>query len=200
MNELCVFTNLSSREWAAWVQATLSGIAIFVAVMMPWIQHRRDLKTEARRRKAEKNEQVRVFEMIMMHAALATNGAADVLLNATTVDHNLALDIKVHLDIVAETNEMVRKIPFHELPSAAVIRSAYHLSRTSTKMEDYLSRLKLSLEKDDFNLADAKSMAKTQHAQTTKRLRAFRHTVAEFCDHQSGAETPAIESNEKDAI
>lgn len=191
MNELCLFTNLTSPEWAAWVQALLSGVAIVVAVFLPWIQHRRDLKAEASRRKDEKNERVRIVEMIMMHAAVATQNAADVLLNATVVDEKLALEVKVHRDIVAESNDMVSGIPFHELPSAAVLRSAFHLSGTSTTMGDYLSRLKTSLESGTFDLTDAKRMAQLQKTQSTQRLEALRRVVNEFCNPQLAVDAAA---------
>lgn len=51
MNNLCFMTNLSSSEWAAWVQAVGSVAAILVAVgvsyLQHWAQERRDRRREA---------------------------------------------------------------------------------------------------------------------------------------------------------
>lgn len=49
MNNLCFMTNLSSAEWAAWVQAVGSVIAIFVAIGVSYWQHRAQERRDRRR-------------------------------------------------------------------------------------------------------------------------------------------------------
>jgi len=110
MNNLCFMTNLTSSEWAAWVPAIGSVTAIFVAVAIPSIQHRR----EQRRTEAEAKEVSidRIFQcqLIAMEFVNILAGAHSQL-QGSQAFQPLALDHQSINELRAETQQ----VPIHRL-------------------------------------------------------------------------------------
>jgi hypothetical protein len=77
VNELCVFTNMTSAEVAAWVQAGGSLLALGVAFFVVWWQHRAELRSQAARETREAAQYVRSYLGIVALARVTFQPAYD---------------------------------------------------------------------------------------------------------------------------
>ena len=93
MNELCFLSNLTSAEWAAWVQAIGSIVAIIAAA---WIaihvvkrQHQNALELHKTEKRTEKVETAKTLFVLASNSSKAMKHIATQLSNRETV-HNAA--------------------------------------------------------------------------------------------------------------
>lgn len=71
MSALCVSTDLTSNEWAAWVQAVGSILAIVAAFLVMIVQHALERSRAAQEQKESNLERLRVVAYVGMYAGSA---------------------------------------------------------------------------------------------------------------------------------
>jgi hypothetical protein len=124
MNELCFLSNLTSSEWASWVQAIGSIVAIiaaaWIAVHQAKLQHKSALELHRTARLTARAEVARTL------SALAENSAkAMVLVGGQLHDREAvrqAAEGLIRCDIgeVQRFDGYLSAIPLHELPDSLV--------------------------------------------------------------------------------
>jgi len=124
MYNLCFLSNMSSAEWAAWVQAVGSILAILgavgVAVWQTNKQHGNALALLAAERQLEKRELARTLTILAKNCAKAASFFADALRDREAV-YNIAEGLEP-LDVgeLTKLDTAISAIPLHELPSSLV--------------------------------------------------------------------------------
>ncbi|MEK8034989.1 hypothetical protein AACH06_29590 [Ideonella sp. DXS29W] len=124
MSELCLLTNLSSSEWAAWVQAVGSIAAIIgaagIAVWQSRKQHQNSIELLRAENRFTRTELARSFLSLSSNCRIAMGHAAGKLKNREAV-HAIA-EGQVHFDFeeLKVIEGAVRAIPLHTLPSSLV--------------------------------------------------------------------------------
>jgi hypothetical protein len=180
MDNLCLTTNLSSVELAAWAQAIGAFVAILASAMvaigvMSW-QHKHDhamfqqhLQARAKEIKAEQDRRLQVIERVVLHTAVATLGAAEAILQADEDDPELGLTIKVQRDLLNQANLLIPPIPMHEQVSPELVSTIFMIATAGTRMEDYLTRWSAHLAEGCFSMSNAKSAASHMRETTIER-------------------------------
>lgn len=124
MNTLCFASNLTSTEWAAWVQAVGSILAIVIATgIAVWVAHRQHnnaLALHAAEQRYAKSETTKTL------LVLAQNCAKAVATVIGQVDDRAAVyeiaEGRAHCDIeeIARLDLAIMGIPVHNIPSSLV--------------------------------------------------------------------------------
>lgn len=124
MNTLCFMTNLTSAEWAAWVQSVGSVVAILAAALIAVLQirsqHQNDLKLQ-------RNEQLHArLEITKTIGVLATNSAKAMKhvqgqLKDREAVHNVAEGFaRCDVSELGRIDRYLAEIPLHTLPHSVV--------------------------------------------------------------------------------
>ena len=124
MNELCFLSNLTSAEWAAWVQAVGSVLAIVAAA---WIakhqanlQHKNALDLHKTEKRTEQTDITKTIYVLAINSSKAMKHIAGQLTDRESV-HNAAEGL-----IPCDVGELVRidtylsDIPLHTVPHSMV--------------------------------------------------------------------------------
>ena len=124
MNELCFLSNLTSAEWAAWVQAVGSIVAIIAAA---WIaihvvkrQHQNALELHKTEKRTEKVETAKTLFVLASNSSKAMKNIVTQLSNRESV-HNAAEGL-ISCDIgeLSRINNYLNNIPLHTAPHSMV--------------------------------------------------------------------------------
>jgi len=124
MNTLCFASNLTSTEWAAWVQAVGSILAIFSAAgLAVWVaqkQHKSALAIHIAEQRYTRSETTKTL------LVLAQNCTKAVSVVIGQVDNRAAIyeigEGRAHCDIeeIARLDLAIMGIPVHNIPSSLV--------------------------------------------------------------------------------
>lgn len=127
MNELCFFSNITSAEWAAWVQAVGSVLAIiaaaWIAIHQSNLQHKNSIDLHKIQKLTEQTDITRTLSVLAVNSSKAMKHIS-IQLNDREAVHKAAEGL-VHCDI----GEMVRidtylsDIPLHTLPHSMVTQT-----------------------------------------------------------------------------
>src|SRR5689334_5762363 len=122
--ELCFLTNLTSSEWAAWVQAIGSIVAIIGAVLIAGWQMRRQhldaLRLMAEEGRQSRMELAKTLLVLSRNSLSALDHLTDSMKDRESV--HLIADGSVHYDIeqIRRIDASLAAIPLHSLPSSLV--------------------------------------------------------------------------------
>ncbi len=124
MNELCFLSNLTSAEWAAWVQAIGSIIAIFaaagIAIYVAKLQHENGLKLHETEKRTEKIEIAKTLFVLATNSSKAIKHIA-ILLNDRSAVHNAAEGLQpCDVGELQRINKYLNAIPLHTVPHSMV--------------------------------------------------------------------------------
>lgn len=117
---LCILSNLTSAEWAAWVQAFGSIAAIFGAVWIAThqarIQHRNALELHRTEQRSAKVDLGKTLSVLATNSAKAMNHIASQLHDRESV-HKAAEGL-VHCDVgeIERVNAYIKAVPLHSIP------------------------------------------------------------------------------------
>ena len=143
MKELCFFTNVSGEQWAAWVQAIGSVVAILVAV---WVSRKQN------------HDALRLQERLRVEQQLHVYDAFRAILDSAISEYSDALDALKGQDpdawfkdtnadgLYPEFHNAVKQISVVEMPS---YESAKSLLKIRDLLESAASNVKTSLEHED---------------------------------------------------
>ena len=155
MNELCFFSNISSSEWAAWVQAIGSVAAILSAIWIMHLQHKHG-EILAKREALRRLESVRA---VVLHTALGVKTAIDAI--AAETEAKMTLTLKVHRDKMSYVNGPIQAIPLHELGSFELVSRVFEIDRLGRRVETNIAALQRKAESNTLNMEEVKSVMET---------------------------------------
>ena len=117
-------TNLTSAEWAAWVQAVGSIVAIVSAallvVLQARLQHRNDLALQRAEQHHARMETAKTLSVLAANAAKAMKHVSGQLKDRESV-HTVAEGLApCGIDEVTRINRYLAAIPLHALPHSLV--------------------------------------------------------------------------------
>jgi len=124
MNELCLLSNLTSAEWAAWVQAIGSIAAIvgatWIAIWQSRRQHDNSLAVMRAEHRLSRTELARTLLALSVNCSRAMEHAAKQFPDRETV-HRIA-DEEAHFDFneLRTIENAVIGVPLHSLPHRLV--------------------------------------------------------------------------------
>lgn len=124
MNELCFFSNLTSAEWAAWVQAVGSVLAIiaaaWIAIHQANLQHKNTLYLHKTEKLTEQTDITKTLLVLAENSAKAMKNIANQLKDREAV-HKAAEGL-VHCNIgeLVRIDAYLSNIPLHTLPHSMV--------------------------------------------------------------------------------
>ena len=124
MNQLCLFTNLTSAEWAAWVQAVGSVAAVAAAIWIASAQSSRQHKTSMQVLREEHRlariELARTLLALSMNCQKLVKHITGQMPDRSTI-HRIATG-EAHLDLreLRILESAVDGIPLHSLPHTLV--------------------------------------------------------------------------------
>lgn len=124
MNELCFFSNLTSAEWAAWVQAIGSVVAIvaaaWIAVHQAKLQHKSALDLHKVEKRIEQTDITKTLSVLAVNSSKAMKHIASQLNDRESV-HKAAEGL-THCDVgeLARIDTYLSDIPLHTVPSPMV--------------------------------------------------------------------------------
>jgi len=124
MHNLCFLSNLTSAEWAAWVQALGSVAAIFgaawIAVHQANIQHRNALTLQRTKERTARVDLGKTLSVLATNSSKAMKHIAGQLADRESV-HNAAEGL-VHCDVgeLQRIDTYVDGIPLHAIPHSLV--------------------------------------------------------------------------------
>lgn len=144
MHSLCLLSNMSSSDWAAWVQAFASATSIIAAVYIASHQAERQFKDA---RSLQKNDSVqsqkRVTSAIYMLAQNAEKLLAHTVANLGTreqiMEESLGMNNGYILGEISAVSDAFLNIPLHHLPSAELVKLTMILSSTMKQFTDKTS-------------------------------------------------------------
>lgn len=124
MNELCFLSNLTSAEWAAWVQAVGSVIAIiaaaWIAIHQANLQHKNALELHKTEKRTEQTGITKTLSVLAVNSSKAMKHISSQLNDRESV-HKAAEGLGL-----CDVGEMVRidtylsDIPLHTVPHSMV--------------------------------------------------------------------------------
>ena len=124
MQTLCFLSNLTSAEWAAWVQALGSiaaiGGAAWIAIHQAKLQQRNALELHATEQRSAKLDTARTISVLATNSAMAMKHIAGQLKDRGAVHQ--AAEKLVHVDIgeIARIDTYVARIPLQTQPHSIV--------------------------------------------------------------------------------
>jgi hypothetical protein len=124
MNQLCFLSNLSSSEWASWVQAVGSILAIVAAALIARhqarLQHENGLKLLLAARTTVRTDVTGTLEVLARNSAKAMAHVSDQLLNRDAVHGAAEGSRPCDIGEVQRLDGYLSAIPLHELPGPLV--------------------------------------------------------------------------------
>lgn len=120
MNELCILTNLTSSEVAAWVQAVGSLLALGVAFFVVWWQHRQQLREQERKEWTKEYDHLGSILGVLRFAEHKVESSLDAMADPFTFQTH----IQANLD-VGDLSRM-REV-LNGLPSSVSVRPTLKL-------------------------------------------------------------------------
>jgi len=124
MNTLCFLSNLTSAEWAAWVQALGSTIAIgaaaWIAVHQAKLQHRNALNLHIIEQRTARVDIAKTLSVLAKNSAKAMRHIGGQLNDRDSV-HKIAEGL-IHCDIseLRRIDKYLSEIPLHSVPYSLV--------------------------------------------------------------------------------
>lgn len=124
MQSLCFLTNLTSAEWAAWVQAIGSIAAIiaaaWIAIHQAKLQHRNALQLHITEQQSAKLEIAQTLFVLATNSSIATKHIAGQLKDRDSI-YQVAEGF-IHCDIgeLQRIDAHLNAIPLHSIPSLLV--------------------------------------------------------------------------------
>lgn len=124
MNELCFLSNLTSAEWAAWVQAVGSIVAILaaagIAIYVARLQHNNALELHKTEKRTEKVEITKTLFVLATNSSKAMKHIASQLNDRDSV-HNAAQG-RESCDVgeLHRIDKYLNEIPLHTVPHSMV--------------------------------------------------------------------------------
>ena len=124
MNELCFLSNLTSSEWASWVQAIGSIIAIiaaaWIAVHQAKLQHKSALELHRTARRTARAEVAGTLSALAENSAKAMAHVGGQLRDREAVHQAAEGLIRCDIGEVRCLDSYLGAIPLHELPDSLV--------------------------------------------------------------------------------
>ena len=124
MNELCFLSNLTSTEWAAWVQAVGSVAAIaaaaWIAIHVARLQHRNALDLHMTEKRTERVDIAKTLSVLATNSSKSMRHIASQLNDRESV-HNAAEGL-VPCDVgeLCRIDSYLSDIPLHTVPHSMV--------------------------------------------------------------------------------
>lgn len=140
MRELCLFTNVSGEQWAAWTQALLSAAAIFASVLLVNRQHklelRRNAAAEAERKRQHLNSVFQLVGAVYQITGKIVNWAQP----GGTPPHDRydLLKMKIELDGLVDA---LRQTDYGRFDEHAPIEAILYAMSTARQMISHLSNV-----------------------------------------------------------
>jgi hypothetical protein len=140
MNKLCFLSDMTSAEWASWMQALFAGVAIIAAAIISSRQSKAQYEG-ARKLQLDDNlrTQLRITAAIGMLARNSSRAVQSVATSLGTIDQLHAVgEGKTHLDLgeIRSLAGAISAISLHDLPSAELVRLTMILNSTIRQFEE----------------------------------------------------------------
>ena len=124
MNELCFLSNLTSAEWAAWVQAVGSIVAILaaagIAIYVARLQHNNALNLHKTEKRTEKVEVAKTLFVLATNSSKAMKHIASQLNDRGSV-HNAAEGLEpCDVGELHRIDKYLNEFPLHTVPHSMV--------------------------------------------------------------------------------
>ena len=124
MNQLCFLSNLTSSEWASWVQAVGSVLAIVAAALIARhqakLQHRSALDLLRTERRTARVEVAETLAVLASNAARALAHVSDQFPDSQAVRKVAGGSIRCDIGEVQRIDGYLGAVPLHELPGQLV--------------------------------------------------------------------------------
>lgn len=125
MNELCFSTNLSSAEWAAWIQAIGSVVAIVaaasIAIYLARVQHRNSLTLHMKEKQTERVDIAKTLSVLATNSSKAMKYIANKLNDRSAVHNAAEGNIPCDIGELRRIDNYLSNIPIHNVPYSMVI-------------------------------------------------------------------------------
>lgn len=150
MNTLCLFTNLTSTEIAAWVQAVGSILAILGAFWVAAWQARKQFKNaQALQRHERESAKFQTAETLELLARSCLKAMEFLSSQISSRDKVFKIGARrIHFDIgqIARLDDAIANIPLHDLP-AELLRQTLILGATIRQYREKVEQV-LSIHRD----------------------------------------------------
>jgi len=124
MNELCFLSNLSSAEWAAWVQAIGSVAAIVAAALIAKhqsnLQHKNAINLHKTERCTEQTEITKTLSVLSINSSKAMAYIANQLNNRESIHKAAEGQIPCDVGELVRIDTYLSNIPLHIVPHSMV--------------------------------------------------------------------------------
>ena len=124
MNELCFLSNLTSAEWAAWVQAVGSIVAIFaavgIAIYVARLQHNNALDLHKTEKRTEKVEIAKTLFVLATNSSKAMKHIARQLNDRDSVQDAAEGLEPCDIGELHRIDKYLNEIPLHTVPYTMV--------------------------------------------------------------------------------
>lgn len=124
MQTLCLLTNLTSAEWAAWVQAIGSVVAIiaaaWIAIHQAKLQHRNALQLHFTEQQSAKLDIAKTLFVLATNSSIAMKHITGQLKDRESIQQ--VAEGLIHCDIgeLQRIDAHLNAIPLHSIPSSLV--------------------------------------------------------------------------------
>ena len=124
MNELCFLPNLTSTEWAAWVQAVGSVAAIvaaaWIAKHQASLQYKNALDLHKIEKRTEKHDIAKTLSVLATNASVTMKHITNKLKDRDSVHKAADGTAPCNLGEVNRVDAYLREIPLHTVPDSMV--------------------------------------------------------------------------------
>lgn len=146
MNELCIFSDLTGAEWAAWVQAIGSVVAIgaaaWIAIYQAKLQHNNALKLHKTEKQTEQLNITRTIYVLAVNSSKAMKHIGDQLNDRESV-HKAAEGLEpCDIGEIVRINTYLGGIPLHQVPHSLVT----HTMVLGSSVRKFMEKVEMALE------------------------------------------------------
>ena len=146
MNELCIFSNLTSAEWAAWVQAIGSVVAIgaaaWIAIYQAKLQHDNALELHKTEKRTKQLDITKTIHVLAINSSKAMKNIAAKLNDRESI-YKAAEGLEpCDIGEVERINTYLGDIPLHEVPHSMVA----HTMILGSSVRQFMEKVEMALE------------------------------------------------------
>ena len=172
MNNLCFLSNLTSSEWAAWVQAIGSIIAIVAAIIIAANQNKNALKLHYQELLSAKLDMAKTLLVLAENSRKSINHCIDELKDRETIYNIAEGHVYSSLSEFRKINSYLYDISLQNLPSNLV-----------TPAMVLISTVRQFFEKIETALKHHREMDAASYDDLFKCMREMRDSVALECEN-----------------
>ena len=120
MNNLCFLSNLTSNEWAAWVQALGSIVAIIAAFLISGAQNKNAIKLHQREQLTAQTDIAKTLLVLAKNSAMAMKYTTEQLSNRESIFRAAEGLIPSNIGELQRINTYLSALPLLSVPNSLV--------------------------------------------------------------------------------